>query len=79
MSRYASENGNKVTVRTFLQKKEKGEPIAMLTAYDYPTARALRTLMNHWGPLAALRGGTRFPSSLLFSICSFFSRLVVRW
>jgi 3-methyl-2-oxobutanoate hydroxymethyltransferase len=31
----------KVTIRTFRQKKEKGEPIAMLTAYDYPVARAL--------------------------------------
>jgi 3-methyl-2-oxobutanoate hydroxymethyltransferase len=41
MSSYTSENGNKVTVRTFLQMKEKGVPIAMLTAYDYPTARAL--------------------------------------
>lgn len=30
----------KVTTLTFRQKKERGEPIAMLTAYDYPTAMA---------------------------------------
>jgi hypothetical protein len=41
MSSYTAENEKKVTIRTFRQKKEKGEPIAMLTAYDYPVARAL--------------------------------------
>jgi len=31
----------KITTLTFRQKKERGEPIAMLTGYDYPTALAL--------------------------------------
>ena len=31
----------KVTTLTFHQKKERGEPITMLTAYDYPTAMAI--------------------------------------
>jgi 3-methyl-2-oxobutanoate hydroxymethyltransferase len=31
----------KVTTLTFHQKKQRGEPISMLTAYDYPTALAL--------------------------------------
>ena len=31
----------KVTLRTLQAKKERGEPITMLTAYDYPTARAI--------------------------------------
>jgi len=30
----------KTTVLTFAEKRRKGEPISMLTAYDYPTARA---------------------------------------
>jgi 3-methyl-2-oxobutanoate hydroxymethyltransferase len=41
MSSYTDENGRKITVRDFRRKKEEGEPIAMLTAYDYPVARAL--------------------------------------
>jgi 3-methyl-2-oxobutanoate hydroxymethyltransferase len=36
-----SSDDKKITVHDFRQKKEKGEPIAMLTAYDYPAARAL--------------------------------------
>lgn len=31
----------KVTTLAFRQKKERGEPIAMLTAYDYPTALSM--------------------------------------
>src|SRR5574338_1337424 len=31
----------KVTTITLRQKKERGEPISMLTAYDYPTALAM--------------------------------------
>jgi 3-methyl-2-oxobutanoate hydroxymethyltransferase len=31
----------KVTLHTLQAKKERGEPISMLTAYDFPTARAL--------------------------------------
>jgi 3-methyl-2-oxobutanoate hydroxymethyltransferase len=31
----------KVTTRTFLLRKQRGERISMLTAYDYPTAQAM--------------------------------------
>jgi 3-methyl-2-oxobutanoate hydroxymethyltransferase len=41
MSSYNNENNKKITVRDFRRKKENAEPIAMLTAYDYPVARAL--------------------------------------
>ena len=39
----APESGSrpKTTVLTLQEKRERGEPIAMLTAHDYPTARAL--------------------------------------
>lgn len=36
----ASPQRKKVTTATFRQKKERGEVISMLTAYDYPTALA---------------------------------------
>jgi 3-methyl-2-oxobutanoate hydroxymethyltransferase len=36
----ASPQRKKATIATFRQKKERGEPITMLTAYDYPTALA---------------------------------------
>jgi 3-methyl-2-oxobutanoate hydroxymethyltransferase len=37
----AGSTRKKVTTLTFRQKKERGEAISMLTAYDYPTALAL--------------------------------------
>jgi 3-methyl-2-oxobutanoate hydroxymethyltransferase len=40
MSAYSSDE-KKITVRAFQRKKESREPIAMLTAYDYPVACAL--------------------------------------
>ena len=40
MSVYSSDD-KKITVRDFQHKKEAREPITMLTAYDYPVARAL--------------------------------------
>jgi len=36
-----SPSRNKVTTRTFRLKKQRGEPITVLTAYDYPTALAV--------------------------------------
>jgi 3-methyl-2-oxobutanoate hydroxymethyltransferase len=40
MSAQISPNRKKVTTLTFNQRKERGEPITMLTAYDYATALA---------------------------------------
>lgn len=37
----SSSQRKKVTTHTFQRKKERGEPITMLTAYDYLTARAV--------------------------------------
>jgi 3-methyl-2-oxobutanoate hydroxymethyltransferase len=37
----AAPTRKKVTTLAFRQKKERGEPISMLTAYDYPTALAM--------------------------------------
>jgi 3-methyl-2-oxobutanoate hydroxymethyltransferase len=37
----SSPDRKKVTTLTFRQKKQSGEPLTMLTAYDYPTALAM--------------------------------------
>ena len=37
----STERRQKITTRTYLRKKQRGEIITMLTAYDYPTARAI--------------------------------------
>src|SRR6185436_9360082 len=47
-------NHKKVTVHTLRAKKERGEPITVLTAYDYPTALA----MDRAGVDAILVGDT---------------------
>jgi 3-methyl-2-oxobutanoate hydroxymethyltransferase len=45
MSAHTPESGGeprpKTTVLTFRDKRQRGEPITVLTAYDYPTARAV--------------------------------------
>jgi 3-methyl-2-oxobutanoate hydroxymethyltransferase len=40
-SQFYPEDCKKITTLTFQQKKQHGEPISMLTAYDYPTAQAI--------------------------------------
>ena len=37
----ASPSPGKVNIKTLLSKKQRGEPITFLTAYDFPTAVAL--------------------------------------
>ena len=41
MSTTSPSSPRKITIHTLQAKKERGEPITMLTAYDFPTARAL--------------------------------------
>lgn len=41
MSGKSSTVPNKITTLTFQEKKSRGQPITMLTAYDYATARAI--------------------------------------
>jgi 3-methyl-2-oxobutanoate hydroxymethyltransferase len=41
MSTQASAAPKKTTIRTLQLKRDRGEPITMLTAYDYPTARSV--------------------------------------
>ncbi len=35
-------NRKKITTKVFLDKKEHGDPISMLTAYDYPTRSMIK-------------------------------------
>jgi len=41
MSVHPDSNPKKITTQTLREKKKRGEPITMLTAYDYPTAMAI--------------------------------------
>lgn len=52
MSKYIVEDPRKVTTHRFIEMKQKGEKIAMLTAYDYTTA----TLIDGAGVDAILVG-----------------------
>ena len=40
MSARSDKQSRRKTVRTFQRKHDRGEPITMITAYDYPSARA---------------------------------------
>lgn len=40
MSSIAPDRPRKITVRTLQARRDRGEPIAMVTAYDYPSAKA---------------------------------------
>lgn len=40
----SSPNPKRVTLRTLKSKYEKGEPISMVTAYDYPSAVHVSTM-----------------------------------
>lgn len=40
-----SPSPKRVTLRTLQQKYAKGEPISMVTAYDYPSAVHVRVLI----------------------------------
>ena len=43
----------KVTTHALREKKELGEPISMLTAYDYPTALAMdQAILSVWSSWA---------------------------
>ena len=39
--KFSTQNKRKITIHTFMEKKQRGEPITMLTAYDYSTALAM--------------------------------------
>ena len=53
-------SGGKVSIQTLCSKKSRGEPIAFLTAYDFPTAVAL----DRSGIDGILVGDSLGPSSL---------------
>ncbi|MEE8524973.1 MAG: 3-methyl-2-oxobutanoate hydroxymethyltransferase [Thermoanaerobaculia bacterium] len=40
MSAVAHKKPRKITIRTFQRRRDRGRPITMVTAYDYPSARA---------------------------------------
>src|SRR5450759_4128067 len=48
----AQNTRKKITTLAFRQKKERGEPVALLTVYDYPTA-----LARDWAGIDAILVG----------------------